>query len=93
MADRIITFLANDSAPEFWAYVASSDWMALISLFGRLVDCPQGWPSRVHELKDEIERAGRSKQDLPQQDSKTAHNALDDALWNLQVARAIGLAQ
>ena len=30
--------------PEFWAYVADYDWVALSQLYGPLVNRPVGWP-------------------------------------------------
>lgn len=30
--------------PEFWAYVADYDWVALSQLYGSLINRPEGWP-------------------------------------------------
>jgi len=77
--------------PEFWAYVGAYDWVALVSLFGRLIDRPEGWPIYCHDLKQEIERRGLTKQAVPAQDN-TAHFAVDDARWNLTVWRFLEAA-
>ena len=89
MAIRIEGFVGADpdywgfvgTDPEFWAYVGAYDWVALISLFGRLIDRPKGWPIYCRDLKQEISRRGLSKDDMPDQDNQ-AHFAVDDARWN-----------
>lgn len=64
--------------PEFWAYYADYDWVALCQLYGRMIDLPKGWPmlcrdlKQLHDSSDIIE--------LPRQNS-TEHNALNDAQW------------
>jgi len=84
MARQVKDFAGAD--PEFWAYVGAYDWIALISLFGILIDRPDGWPIYCHDLKQEIERRGLKKADMPAQDNQ-AHFAVDDARWNLAVWR------
>jgi hypothetical protein len=84
MRERILD-LVGDRTPEWWAYVAAYDWIALISLFGTLVERPAGWPIRCRDLKDPIEQSGLTKDQLPLQDPSTAHDALADAKWNLAV--------
>ncbi len=85
MAVRLREFVGED--PEFWAYVAAYDWIGLLSIFGRLIDRPKGWPNRCRDLKDSIESAGLAKSELPLQDQTTSHDALADARWNLEVSR------
>jgi hypothetical protein len=76
IAEEIISF-AGDS-PEFWAYYASYDWVALCQLFGTMMDLPKTWPMFVRDLQQV--RADRGIVHLPEQVG-TEHNALADALW------------
>lgn len=64
--------------PEFWAYYASYDWVALCQLFGRMIDLPEGWPMFVRDVKQLAEELGDPR--LPAQ-KKGAHHALSDAIW------------
>ena len=63
------------SEPEFWAYYADYDWIALCQLYGRMIDLPRGWPMFCRDLK---QMAGNVK--LPEQTTKE-HHALNDAIW------------
>ena len=65
--------------PEFWAYYADYDWVALCQLYGRMIDLPTGFPMYCRDLKQELDRLGNPK--APKQDESTAHDALADALW------------
>jgi hypothetical protein len=75
--------------PEFWAYYADYDWVALCQLFGRMIDLPNGWPMYCRDLKQEADRKEADfrirvpeyKLQLPPQDSQE-HHALADARWN-----------
>lgn len=42
VADALREFAGEK--PEFWAYVADYDWVALSQLYGPLVDRPRNWP-------------------------------------------------
>lgn len=78
IARKIIEFAGP--SPEFWAYYADYDWVALCQLFGRMIDLPDGWPMYCRDLKQEADRLGVR---FPgQQGAK--HNALADAQWNAQ---------
>lgn len=76
--------------PEFWAYYASYDWMCLCSLYGGMLQVPTGWPHFCRDLlwykMQQVDKHGGIAVLLPQQDT-VAHNALNDARWNLQVYR------
>lgn len=61
--------------PEFWAYYADYDWVALCQLFGTMMDLPKGWPMFCRDLKQLAEATP-----LPEQD-KGEHHALADARW------------
>jgi hypothetical protein len=82
IADRLVAFVAaGDRPPEFWAYYADYDWVALCQLFGRMLDLPDGWPMFCMDIKQEAVRLGDPP--LPEQ-SSTEHHALDDARWNAE---------
>lgn len=66
------------SAPEFWAYYADYDWVALCQLYGTMMDLPDGWPMFCLDLKQESYMRGV---DLPKQEG-VEHDALADARWN-----------
>jgi hypothetical protein len=76
IAKEIVEFAG--AKPEFWAYYADYDWVALCQLFGRMIDLPDGWPMFCRDVKQLCVDKGDPK--LPKQ--KTAeHSALDDARW------------
>lgn len=74
IAKEIIEFVGN--APEFWAYVASYDWVVLCQLYGSLTNRPNGWPIAVRDLHMLSKMTGVSVERV---EIGTAHNALDDA--------------
>lgn len=76
IAEEIVAFVGDK--PEFWAYYAGYDWVALCQLYGRMIDLPSGWPMFCRDLQQI--RAERGVKELPPQDS-TEHNALADAIW------------
>lgn len=64
--------------PEFWAYYASYDWVALCRLFGRMIDVPAGWPMYCRDIKQLCDSLGNPRLlDRP----TNAHHALADAYW------------
>lgn len=72
MAADIQQFVGD--RPEFWAYVADYDWVALSQLFGPLINRPKGWPWTAldtYQLPDFKRFVVKSKNE---------HNALSDAL-------------
>ena len=83
IADALRSFVAWRSAqagkPEFWAYYADYDWVALCQLFGTMTDLPEGWPKFCRDLKQLSVDVG-SPQHPP--DPTDEHNALADARWN-----------
>lgn len=77
IAREIVAFAGD--APEFWAYYADYDWVALCQLYGRMIDLPQGWPMFCRDIKQlAVERGNPA---LPEQESGE-HDALSDARWN-----------
>jgi hypothetical protein len=67
--------------PEFWAYYADYDWVALCQLFGKMIDLPKRWPMYCRDLKQWADMLDNSK--LPEQNT-CEHHALADAQWNRQ---------
>lgn len=76
IADDVRAFAGP--APEFWAYYADYDWVALCQLFGAMVDLPPGWPRYCRDVKQMCADLGDP--DLPEQGA-VEHHALTDALW------------
>jgi hypothetical protein len=77
IAREIVEFAGEK--PEFWAYYADYDWVALCQLFGTMMQLPDGWPMFCRDIKQWAVDLGNPK--LPEQTS-TEHHALADALWN-----------
>lgn len=73
---EIVEFVGEK--PEFWAYYADYDWVALCQLFGTMMDLPAGWPMYCRDVKQLCDDLGNPQ--LPKQTS-TEHHALADARW------------
>ncbi len=82
IADQIRAFTLHDERPEFWAYYADDDWVALCQLFGTMMDLPAHMPKFCMDLKQLAVMKGNPR--LPKQESG-AHDALEDARWNMRV--------
>jgi hypothetical protein len=65
--------------PEFWAYYADYDWVALCQLFGTMMNLPDGWPMFCRDLKQLSVDVGSPRHPPNPADE---HNALVDARWN-----------
>jgi len=74
----ILRFVGKDR-PEFWAYYADYDWVALCQLFGTMMDLPKGWPMYCRDIKQLADSMGNPT--LPEQ-KNGEHNALLDAVHN-----------
>lgn len=74
---------------ELWAYYGAYDHVALMQLWGRMVNKPPGIPMWTHDIMQEAQRLGLDDTigDTPQ--SGTTHNALDDARWCRDMWRAL----
>jgi hypothetical protein len=92
MRDAIVAFVGKEN-PEFWGYVVAYDWVALCQLFGRLLDVPKGWPHLARDLRQAADASGLTRDEYPVQDPTSAHDALADAHWNLDLWRAINAKQ
>lgn len=77
IAERVREFVG--SSPEFWAYYADYDWVAMCQLYGTMMELPAGWPMSCLDIKQEAHRLGNPK--LPSV-GKGEHDALADARWN-----------
>jgi len=73
---------------EFWGYYCAYDWVALAQLFGEMISLPTGFPQHCMDLKQEMERLGLTRSDLPAQDTGN-HNALHDAMWVREAFRML----
>lgn len=77
---EIVEFVGDN--PEFWAYFADYDWVALCQLFGKMIDLPTGWPMFCMDIKQlAVSKGIMDSNELPMH-LGTEHNALDDAIWN-----------
>jgi hypothetical protein len=65
--------------PEFWAYYADYDWVALCQLYGTMMDLPKGWPMYCRDVKQLCDSLGNPP--LIKQTEGPEHNALADAMW------------
>lgn len=83
-AQKIVEFVNPEKygKPEFWAYYANYDHVALCQLFGRMIDLPEGFPYYTMDLKQWCKMIGDPE--LPKQENGE-HNALEDARWNQKI--------
>jgi hypothetical protein len=77
---ELLNFVGRDK-PEFWAYYADYDHVALCQLFGTMMSLPTGWPKYTRDVKQLCDSLGNPK--LPEQD-QGEHHALADAIWTKQ---------
>ena len=78
MAREIALFVGAD--PEFWAYYADYDWVALCQLYGTMMELPKGWPMFCRDLRQITADTATP----PMQHGDDEHNALQDARWVLR---------
>lgn len=84
IAREIVEFVGED--PEFWAYYADYDWVALCQLYGRMIDLPDGWPMFCHDLRQHLNENGMAHVSQP---DDAPHDALADAQWVAQTHAAL----
>jgi hypothetical protein len=89
--------------PEFYGYYADYDWVVFCSLFGRMIDLPEGFPMYCRDLKQMLDEKAehysidiprsmlldmiKSRPDYPKNSNE--HNALADARWNYDLYQFI----
>lgn len=77
--NELLHFINSEyGLPEFWAYYADYDHVALCQLFGTMMDLPKGWPMYTRDVKQLCDAMGNPK--LPEQ-TEDEHHALADARW------------
>jgi len=67
----VSSFISNDSDTvvnrkyvgdvEFYAYYADYDWIVFCSLFGTMMDLPEGFPMYCRDLKQELDRKAEER--------------------------------
>ncbi len=77
IAREIVEFVGTK--PEFWAYYADYDWVALCQIYGTMMDLPRGWPMFCLDLRQMAHERGNPR--LPPQSAGEGHHALADAQW------------
>lgn len=77
---RLLAFVGDDPKPEFWAYYADYDWVALCQLFGTMMQLPAHFPKWCRDLKQLSASLEIPRQHPPK--PTYAHDALADARWN-----------
>jgi len=76
LRNEIVEFCGD--APEFWAYYASHDWVALTNIFGKFDKLPKHWPMYVNDVKPIM--AKFEIESMPTFATSKEHCALADAL-------------
>lgn len=90
IADNVADFILDGSKVDLWAWYSAYDHVRLMQLWGRMVpDVPRGIPNFTMDLRQEVQRLGLHKSDLPSVNEAVEHNALDDATWDWHVAGRI----
>jgi hypothetical protein len=74
--------LLKTDKPEFWAYYADYDWIALCQLYGTMLDLPSQFPKLCLDLKQELLRLNIKSIPIA---NHMEHNALADAIWTKEV--------
>jgi hypothetical protein len=84
-------FWAAPSGIEVYGYYADYDWVLFCSLFGRMIDLPNGFPMYCKDLKQMMDERGLTKEWKQKYcpDPEGEHNALVDAKWNYELYKNI----
>src|ERR1043165_9353515 len=59
--EDLLRFVGDDPKPEFWAYYADYDHVALCQLFGTMMDLPNGWLMYTRDIKQLCDSLGNPK--------------------------------
>lgn len=82
VGQEIIEFVGEK--PEFWAWYADYDWVALCQIYGTMMQLPRSWPKFCRDLRQEVDRMATP----PIQHFEDEHHALADARWLMRMLRA-----
>lgn len=77
IADEVRDFILAAGEPQLNAWYAAYDHVALMQLWGSMIDRPEGIPMWTRDLKQENDRLGSPA--VPDQDPAAEHHALHDA--------------
>lgn len=82
--DADVKYWLSQNSIEFYAYYADYDWVLFCSLFGRMIDLPEGFPMYCRDLKQQLDERGINQEwkRAIAPDPEGEHNALVDAQWN-----------
>ncbi len=77
---------------DFYGYYSAYDHVLFCSLFGKMIDLPDGFPMYTRDLKQTLDEISESieqdyslKEDSDYPIQEGEHNALEDARWNKQL--------
>jgi hypothetical protein len=73
--EAFLTFIGNDTAPEFWGWMCGFDYVVVSQLVG-FDSWPKGWPYYFRDLQQTADERGI---DLRGMTTPSAHDALKDA--------------
>lgn len=75
IAEHLEDFFSSDDDIEIWGWYCSYDWVVFCQLFGPMVNLPKGFPMRIRDLKQEMDKLPKDLRPT----IKGTHNALEDA--------------
>lgn len=79
--EQHIQKLNKGNPPTFYGYYCDYDWVVFCSLFGRMLDLPNGYPMYMRDLKQMLDETGTEEWKLKPK-NPNEHHALSDARWN-----------
>lgn len=97
IANEVREFLLTGHDPlthpdvELWAYYGAYDHVALMQLWGPMVNKPRGIPMWTHDIMQAAESLGVADTIGDVSQTGTVHNALDDARWCYDMWRALAV--
>ena len=76
---------------ELYGYYSAYDHVVLCSIFGRMIDLPNGIPMYTKDLKQMMDEKGLDKEWKRRHcpDPEGEHNALIDARWNYSLYKIL----
>lgn len=80
IAESITYFVGR--SPVFYAYCADYDWVALMQLYGKMIDKPKDWRFYCRDLRQTADETNFDTTIVLQGNQ---HNALGDARWNFML--------